>query len=78
MAHSRVYTATQSARFGDRSLKTVRAGPAAGPDAREMRCAYCFLDTEMFVMSKMPYSKSSALSVTPWTYGFRRYFVAEE
>ena len=84
---SRVYTGAQSARFAfsrlfrallDRSERR-RAGLAAGPalDASVTRERYCFAETEMLVMSMMPISKSSAVSVTPFTYGFKRYFVAE-
>jgi hypothetical protein len=84
---SRVYTAAQSVRFAfsacSRAFPTVlperrRAGLAAGPAfiSCDARTSY-FFETEMLVMSMMPISKSSAVSVTPCTYGFKRYFVDE-
>jgi hypothetical protein len=56
-----------------------RAGLAAGPALAscDARTSY-FLVTEMLVMSMIPISKSSAVSVTPFTYGFKRYFVDEK
>ena len=82
-----MYTAAQSVRFASARLfrtrrdlvERRRAGLAAGPalDASLTREGYCFFDTEILVMSMMPISKSSAVSVTPCTYGFKRYFVAE-
>ena len=83
-----MYTGAQSARFAfSRRFRVLSAcqnvaGPALRPARRVTRGervkSYCFFDTEMWVMSMMPISKSSAVSVTPCTYGFKRYFVAEK
>ena len=64
----------------DSGLPGTSSGrPFGRPDveSRLTRVGYCFFDTEIAVMSMIPSSKSSAVSVTPCTYGFKRYFVAE-
>ena len=82
VASSRVYTGTQSERFARASRWSPETSPGRpcgrpGGDVSVTVKRYCFFDTEMFAWSMIPISKSSAVSMTPCTYGFKRYLVAE-
>ncbi len=79
---SRVYTGTQSERFAFEAAGAPETSPGRprgrpGGHVSVTVKRYYFFDTEMLAWSMIPISKSSAVSMTPCTYGFKRYFVAE-